>query len=257
MGTEELEFRTLRNLRVHHDLGAQKAPKTEPHGRKRQKFRACYPRERAYPAAGRGGDVEVFGLTASMIPFHQISIPSMWLAWLVFWWAMSSRVKATERRESVGSRLSYTVPLVLGFALLWSRNPDIPAADARFLPAEDWQIWGDAGAALTLAGLLFAAWARLHLGKNWSGVITIKEGHELVENGPYSVVRHPIYTGLLLAALGQAVAEGEWFRLVAVGIIFGAFWRKLRIEERWMRRQFGSAYETYTQRVSALIPFIL
>jgi protein-S-isoprenylcysteine O-methyltransferase Ste14 len=127
----------------------------------------------------------------------------------------------------------------------------------RFLPPDDWLVWAGVGAVLTFVGLLFTVWARVHLGRNWSGIITIKEGHELVASGPYSVVRHPIYTGLLLAAFGQAVAEGQWFRLVAVAVILWAFWRKLRIEERWMRQQFGSAYETYSQHVSALIPFIL
>ena len=192
-----------------------------------------------------------------MAHLYQMLIPSMWLAWLIFWWGLSRTVKATERRESVASRLSYTIPVVLGFALLWSRNPPVPPFDERFLPEDDWYIWAGIGAAITLAGLLFTVWARIHLGKNWSGVITIKEGHELIASGPYSVVRHPIYTGLLLAAFGQAVSEGQWVRLIAVGIIFAGFWRKLKIEERWMRQQFGSAYEAYSQRVSALIPFIL
>jgi protein-S-isoprenylcysteine O-methyltransferase Ste14 len=192
-----------------------------------------------------------------MLRFSQVFIPSMWLAWLVFWWGLSREVKATERRESMASRLSYTVPVVLGFALLWNRNPRIPPLDERFLPTDQWQIWAGIGAAITLAGLLFTVWARVHLGKNWSGIITVKKGHELIASGPYGVVRHPIYTGLLLAAFGQAVAEGQWVRLIAVGIIFAGFWRKLRIEERWMRQQFGSAYESYSQRVSALIPFIL
>src|SRR3974390_2078542 len=192
-----------------------------------------------------------------MLTFYQILIPGMWLAWLVFWWGLSRTAKATERRESIASRLSYTVPVVLGFALLWNRSPSISAMDERFLPADDWYIWAGIGAAIILAGLLFTVWARIHLGRNWSGMITIKEGHELIASGPYSVVRHPIYSGLLLAAFGQAVSEGQWVRLIAVGIIFAGFWRKLRIEERWMREQFGSASETYSQRVSALIPFIL
>jgi protein-S-isoprenylcysteine O-methyltransferase Ste14 len=189
--------------------------------------------------------------------YYQILFPSMWLAWLVYWWVLSRSAKVTKRQESIASRLSYTVPIALGFALLWSRTSPIPELGERFLPPDDWHIWVGFGAALTLGGLLLTVWARIHLGRNWSGVITIKEGHELISSGPYSVVRHPIYTGLLLAAFGQAVAEGQWFGLVGVAIIFLAFWRKLRIEERWMRRQFGSAYEAYSQRVSALIPFIL
>src|SRR6516165_11117537 len=99
--------------------------------------------------------------------FYQMLIPSLWLAWLVFWWGLSRTVKTTERRESVASRLSYTVPVVLGFVLLWNRSPQIPPFDERFLPADDWYMWAGIGAALTLFGLLFTVWARVHLGKNW------------------------------------------------------------------------------------------
>ncbi len=192
-----------------------------------------------------------------MVRFYQILMPSMWLAWVVYWWALARGGKVTERQESIASRLSYTVPITLGFALLWTRELPIPTLAERFLPPDHWHIFAGVGAALTFVGLLFTVWARVHLGGNWSGIITIKEGHELIATGPYGLVRHPIYTGLLLAAFGQAVAQGQWFRLVAVAIVFWGFWLKLRIEERWMRQQFGSAYETYSERVSALIPFIL
>jgi protein-S-isoprenylcysteine O-methyltransferase Ste14 len=110
---------------------------------------------------------------------------------------------------------------------------------------------------LTLAGLLVAVWARVHIGRNWSGTITVKEDHDLITSGPYSLVRHPIYTGLLLALSAFALARGEWRGVIAVALAFWAFWRKLRIEERWMREQFGVAYEEYSRRVSALIPFVL
>jgi hypothetical protein len=75
-----------------------------------------------------------------MLGFYQVLIPSMWLAWLVFWWGLSRTAKATERRESIASRLSYSVPIMLGFALLWSRNPRILPSHERFLPAGEWQI---------------------------------------------------------------------------------------------------------------------
>ena len=70
-------------------------------------------------------------------------------------------------------------------------------------------------------------------------------------------MRHPIYTGLLLALIGTALARGEWRGVVAVALALWAFWRKLRIEEQWMREQFGNAYEEYSGRVAALIPFVL
>jgi protein-S-isoprenylcysteine O-methyltransferase Ste14 len=118
-------------------------------------------------------------------------------------------------------------------------------------------MWVGIGAALNLVGLSLAIWARGHLGRNWSGVVTIKEDHELITGGPYAMVRHPIYTGLLLAFVGLALARGEWRGIFGVLIAAGAFWRKLKVEERWMLERFGDKYQTYSQRVSALIPFVI
>ena len=113
------------------------------------------------------------------------------------------------------------------------------------------------GSAITMGGLLFSIWARNHLGNNWSQAVTIKEGHELITSGPYAIVRHPIYTGLLLAFLGSAIALGKWRGLLAVVLVFAVLWHKLRLEEKWMRAKFGNSYESYSQRVKALLPFIL
>jgi protein-S-isoprenylcysteine O-methyltransferase Ste14 len=96
-----------------------------------------------------------------------------------------------------------------------------------------------------------------HLGKNWSQAVTLKEDHELITTGPYALVRHPIYTGLLLGFIGCAVARGEWRGLLAVALVFVALWRKLRLEEKWMRAQFGASYETYSRHVAALVPYIV
>ena len=113
------------------------------------------------------------------------------------------------------------------------------------------------GAALTFAGIAFAIWARVWMAGNWSSDVTLKRDHELIVDGPYRWVRHPIYTGILLALLGTALAVGEWRGLLAVVLAAAAFWRKLGIEEAVMRRQFGEAYSRYAKRVPALIPFVL
>ena len=113
------------------------------------------------------------------------------------------------------------------------------------------------GTALVLvaAGLAFTVWARVHLGGNWSGSVTEKEGHELVRSGPYALVRHPIYAGLLVALLGSAVACGELRAVLGLGVVAAAFTRKLRIEERFMRERFPEEYPRYCAQVPALIPF--
>lgn len=179
----------------------------------------------------------------------------MWLGWALYWWAASHNVKAVLRRESLPSRLSHIVPLMLALYLFWGPRPTHSFLAERFLPYTDWPFW--LGVVLTLSGILFTVWARLQLGRNWSGTVTIKQGHELVTSGPYAIVRHPIYTGLLLAILGSAVALGEWRGVIALVLAAIAFWIKLRVEERWMREQFGEAYTAYARRVRALVPFVL
>jgi protein-S-isoprenylcysteine O-methyltransferase Ste14 len=113
------------------------------------------------------------------------------------------------------------------------------------------------GAALTIAGLLFAVWAREHLGRNWSHSVTIKQGHELITTGPYTAVRHPIYTGILIGFLGMAIAISQVRGFIAFALMFLGFWVKLRLEEQWMRTQFGESYATYSQKTAALVPYLL
>lgn len=190
-----------------------------------------------------------------MTLLYRYLFPAMWLSWVAYWWALSLTVKRTVRHEPLTSRFLHIVPLALAVLLLWLPSVPIPGFGERFLPLSAWSFW--TGAALTAAGLFFTVWARAHIGTNWSGIVTIKEGHELITSGPYAIVRHPIYTGLLLAFVGSAIARGEWRGPVAVLIAFGALWRKLRFEERWMRERFGEAYQRYSERVAALVPFLL
>ena len=189
-----------------------------------------------------------------MVHVYRHLFTVMWLAWAGYWWAASHDVKRTARHEPLPSRLLHIVPLALAAALLWLPDSPVPVLGQRFLPAGAWLFW--TGAVLTPGGLLFTVWARVHLGRNWSGTITLKQGHELVTSGPYRFVRHPIYSGLLLAFLGSALARAEWRGVLAVVLAFWALWRKLRIEEQWMRQQFGAAYEEYARSVAALVPFV-
>jgi protein-S-isoprenylcysteine O-methyltransferase Ste14 len=114
-----------------------------------------------------------------------------------------------------------------------------------------------AGVVLTVAGLLFSVWARFVLGRNWSGTVTIKQNHELIQRGPYQIVRHPIYTGILMALLGTAFVYGITRCFVGIPIVAVGFWLKLQIEEQFMLQQFGAQYADYRQQVRALIPFVL
>ncbi len=179
-------------------------------------------------------------------------IPCLWIAWAIYWKVSARNLKPILRRESLASRASHIVPLAAAVVLL------VPSAlpggflSGRILPATYLDFW--TGVAMLAAGLAFTVWARVNLGSNWSGTVTVKSGHELVRTGPYAWVRHPIYTGLLLAFAGCAVARGDWRGLLALAVAFAALWRKLRIEERWLEQTFGQAYTEYRMEVPALIP---
>lgn len=189
-----------------------------------------------------------------MIPaLYRYLFPAMWLGWVVYWWISSRRVKPDLRQESLSSRFSYIAPLMLAGVLLGVHHIPVPLLGERFVSRSPW--WFAVAAAFTAAGLLFTVWARRHLGTNWSGTVTIKVAHQLITTGPYAIVRHPIYAGLLLAIAGSAIAIGEWRAVLAVAFALVSFLLKLRLEERWMQQQFGETYRSYCQRVPALIPF--
>ena len=107
-----------------------------------------------------------------------------------------------------------------------------------------------------LAGLAFAIWARVHIGRNWGVPMTRKPDPELVTTGPYHLVRHPIYSGILLGGLGTAIALG-WFWFIAVGIMGVYFFYSATVEERFMTSQFPDAYPAYKRSTKMLLPFVL
>lgn len=113
------------------------------------------------------------------------------------------------------------------------------------------------GLTLAAIGAGFALWSRILLGKNWSLAVQQKENHELIKNGPYSLVRHPIYSGLLLLFCGHALIVGDYRAILAVVIVFVSFWLKLKKEEVVLTKAFGTHYSQYRQKPKALIPFIL
>jgi protein-S-isoprenylcysteine O-methyltransferase Ste14 len=181
-------------------------------------------------------------------------IPGLWLSWAFYWWQASFGVKRVVRQESTLSRAAHFGPLGVAAALL-SLN-SFPGWLGHHWIAPSWTLYYT-GVALVAFGLLFTVWARVVLGGNWSGSVTLKQHHEIVRTGPYRWIRHPIYTGLVLAFIGSAVARGEWRGVLAVAIVIAALWRKWRLEERWLMESFGTAYADYRKTTWALIPFIL
>lgn len=185
---------------------------------------------------------------------YAVPFAALWLGWLAYWIAAAWNVKATRRHEALTSRLGHVALAALAAALLAFHRQPFAWLGARFVPDTAAMYW--IGLLVTAAGIGFAVCARIHLGRNWSGRVTVKEDHELIRSGPYRFVRHPIYTGLLLAILGTAIAFGEWRGLVALVLLTVSFLVKIRVEERFMRETFGDQYERYRAEVPALIPFV-
>ncbi len=181
------------------------------------------------------------------------------LPWLVLGavWAVGALFSnRTVQREPLAQRLTYGVLLVSGCSLVFSHWVEraVPA-----LALAGWQpglASGVAGLTLTSTGVAFAIWARLTLGKLWSGSITFKEGHHLVQTGPYALARHPIYTGMSLALVGSAVAAGTLGAALGVPLALAGFVYKLSREERLMARSFPEEHAAYAAKVKRLVPLV-
>jgi protein-S-isoprenylcysteine O-methyltransferase Ste14 len=190
-----------------------------------------------------------------MLRFYESFFPVVWIAFVLYWQIKAADTKATQRLEPAASRILRALTLLIAIVLLSIPRIPLPGLYLHVWPSGSWPFW--LGAAITVAGLLFAVWAREHLGRNWSHSVTIKQGHELITTGPYALVRHPIYTGILIGFLGMAIAISQVRGFIAFVLVFLGFWLKLRIEEKWMRSQFGETYATYARQTAALVPYVL
>ena len=178
-----------------------------------------------------------------------------WIIFIVVWLLGAISTKRTIYRETSGERARYWLVLVIGYFLVIKSNSLPPPFDWLVVPHTTPSAW--IGAFLCISGLLFAVWARVILGGNWSGVITLKEGHELIERGPYRVVRHPIYTGILAMFVGTAIGIGYFGGFLGLLLVFVSFWLKLKREEDLMLKHFPDKYAAYQRRVKRIIPFLV
>ncbi len=179
------------------------------------------------------------------------------IIWTVFWvlWILPAVFgKKTIRRQTTGSRILQLILLLLAYVLIVDSGRDWGLLNLRVVPAG--RTSTAAGYALLFAGMVFAGWARLFLGGNWSSGVTLKQDHTLIESGPYRIVRHPIYTGLLAALLGTAIALGELRCFLGVLLAAIAWKIKSMSEETLMVQQFGDQYTRYREQVKGLVPYL-
>ena len=180
-------------------------------------------------------------------------IVGLWIAWALSWLLAAGWSSAAQKRVGMRREIGYRVVLALGVLLL-----AVPAhryeGVLRLWHVNRMAAWTCVG--LIVAGFAFCWWARVHLGRLWSGRITRKADHHLVDTGPYGIVRHPIYTGILLAAYATMAAKGTALGIAgALGITLG-LWMKARLEEQWLRAELGAeTYDAYRKRVPMLLPF--
>jgi protein-S-isoprenylcysteine O-methyltransferase Ste14 len=189
-----------------------------------------------------------------MVPYVKTVILYLWLGLGIVWLVGAFAAKRRARVQSVGSRLLVNAIGVFAVVIGFSKYFRFGWLARPFLPASP--VTAYAALALVAVGIGFAVWARVYLGGNWSGIPAIKENHTLVRRGPYALVRHPIYSGLLLAVLGSVIAAPEFRGLVACVLLLVMLSLRARTEERFMTDQFGPEYGEYKGRVKGLIPFV-
>ena len=182
-------------------------------------------------------------------------INACWGAFCVVWLLAALFTKRTVYHESGARRMRYIIPIVFGWFLVFRGSRLPPPFNIHIIPQTDAILV--AAAILCLCGLGFCFWARAVLGRNWSGTITLKENHELIVRGPYRLVRHPIYTGLLAMVIATAIQQGHIAGMIGLILIFVSLWIKLNNEEEVMRTQFPDQYAAYRERVKRIIPFVL
>ena len=175
----------------------------------------------------------------------------VWGVWALSWFLAAIWTRQTTARASWAQEMPYRIVTIIGVVLLFGFfRGGVFGYGWDVSETELWILL-----ALVVAGFAFAWWARLHLGALWSGTITRKQDHRIVDTGPYALVRHPIYTGILLSGFATAIARGRWEALIGAFLFALGCWIKARQEERFLSEELGAEYAAYRKRVPMLVPF--
>lgn len=186
-----------------------------------------------------------------------IGLRIIWILFISFWVISSRNNKQAAFKESFFSRfLQYWLPLLIA-ALLLGPGKWFGHTLIRENFVEHTNLVGSIGLFISFIGLIIACWSRYLLGKNWSLSVQKKENHELIKSGLYKIVRHPIYTGILLLFIGNTIIVGDYRGIIAVLIVFISFWYKLKKEEQFLTEIFGENYLEYKNETKVIIPYIL
>ena len=182
-------------------------------------------------------------------------IPICWGIFFIVWVLAAIFTKRTVYHQTGAERLRYMGVIVIGWYLLFRGNRFPYPFNVHIIPHTDAILL--VSSVLCVCGLAFCLWARAVLGRNWSGTVTLKENHELIVRGPYRLVRHPIYTGLLAMLFATAIQQGHIAAMLGFLLTFVSFWIKSSFEEAVMTRQFPEDYPAYRKQAKRIIPFLL
>jgi len=181
-------------------------------------------------------------------------INALWLVWIVSWFGAALWAAPAVKRPTVGREVLYRTLAIAGWILVFGFARGAGLGRVVWRPA-GLGLWMLAG--VVFAGLAFTWWARLHLGRLWSSGVTRKADHHVVDTGPYGLVRHPIYTGVIAAMIATAAARGTTGAALGVALLIAGFVVKARLEESFLRQELGAeAYDAYARRVPMLVPFL-
>lgn len=175
-----------------------------------------------------------------------------WVVFAVYWLVAASRTNPAKKREPAAEWLLRFAVMASAFVLLYKADPRWGRLNDHFIPSASWV--RPMGAALAWIGVAFAIWARHHIGRYWSGSVSLRAGHRLIRTGPYSRIRHPIYTGILLALMGTVLVIGRYRGLLAFALILAGFAWKSKREEKLLASEFGPAFEEHKRLTGFFLP---
>src|SRR3984893_16917829 len=183
--------------------------------------------------------------------FHDL-IELPWIVFVVYWIIGALRTRATREKESLSSRYAVLLLEIVGYVLIFNGSTGFGFLVTRLIPRS--MAIMILGVVCTWAGIGLAIWARYHLAEYWSARVTIKEDHHLIRTGPYTHLRHPIYSGLILATIGSAFVIDEWRCVLGICLVLTGYCLKAINEETMLSQQFGDTFDEHRKHTGFLIP---
>jgi len=178
----------------------------------------------------------------------------IWVVFFGYWFWSARSTKKVVSSEPTWTRIAHLTAMIVSFTLVLAGEflPDF-LREPLLPPSFPWEI---VGVGISSLGVSFAIWARVTLGANWSGAVTLKKGHQIIKTGPYQWVRHPIYTGIIMNILGSAIVSEEIRGLIAIVLVVVAYLVKIPKEEKLLSKHFPKDYPKYRAKTWKLVPFI-